>query len=135
MQPTSEHLIALCDLLSVGLSVVHVPDPDDPETMRMVYDNPAASRASETDLRAVVGMRFLEAFPGLRGSPFPELYARVVREQSIIALPDIVYGDEVVPEAAYSVRPCPLPGNRVAGEYVSVTPQRRAGDCAPSIPP
>jgi len=126
MQPTRDQLFALCDDLSVGLSVVHVPDPDDPESMRIVYANPAASRVAETDIRGVVGCLFLEAFPGLRGSQFPELYARVVREQTIISLPDIVYGDDIVPEAAFAVRLYPLPGSLVAGEYVNVTQQRQA---------
>ncbi len=126
MGPTREQLLSLVETIGVGVTLVHVPDPDDPESMRILLNNPAASEASQADLRPMVGKLFLEAFPAIRGTPFPDLYARVVREQTVVELPDIAYGDALVPEAVFSVRLCPLPGNLVLGEYVNKTLQERA---------
>lgn len=113
-------------LIRVGLSVIELVDPADPETWRIAFNNPASSEASGTDVERFRGELFLKAFPVVRGTPFIEFYQRVHATQTEIELPEITYGDANVPEAAFRVWLAPLPGDAVLGQYVNVTAQRRA---------
>lgn len=119
-----EELVALVAQAEVGVSVVRLLDPDDPESLRIEYANPAAEVASRGPVRQLVGQRFLDAFPGIRDTAFPALYQQVVRDGVQIELPEIRYGDETVPEAVYSVTLRPLPGGAVLGQYANVTAAR-----------
>ncbi len=123
--PDAAALHALAEQVRIGISLVHVADPDDPEGWRIVFNNAAASEAARADVQRFVGMGFLEALPAVRGTPVVDLYARAVREQTEIELPEIVYGDTNVPEAAFRGWLTPLPGNLVMGQYQDVTEQRR----------
>ncbi len=119
-------LEAIAHMVGVGLSVIHLVDPEDPETWRILYNNPAASAASQADLSPVIGMLFLEAFPPVRGTPLVDWYRQVLDTGETMHLPELRYGDEHVPDAAFQVRLDPLPGGCVLGQYINVTLQRRA---------
>lgn len=121
-----QQLQAIADLSQVGYSVVELSDPSDAETWVIRYNNQAASTASQMDLAPLVGKRFLAAFPAIRGTPFIDWYRQVLSSGQPLEVPEIRYGDEHVPEAAYRVWLSSLPGNFVLGQYVNVTLQRRA---------
>lgn len=110
----------------VGYSVIELVNPADPETWVIRANNAAASLNSQADIGHVVGQYFLEAFPAIRGTPFVEWYRRVDAEGESMELPEIRYGDENLPDAAYRVWLEPLPGGCVLGQYINVTLQRRA---------
>ncbi len=110
----------------VGYSVIELVDPGDPETWVIRANNGAASLNSQVDIGHVVGQRFLEAFPAIRGTPFIGWYRDVEAGGRSMELPEVRYGDEHLPDAAYRVWLEPLPGRCVLGQYVNVTLQRRA---------
>ncbi len=110
----------------VGYSVIELVAPDDPETWVIRANNRAASLNSQADLAPVVGQRLLEAFPPMRDSPFIGWYQKVHRTGQPQELPEIRYGDEQVPDAAFRVWLDPMPGDCVLGQYVNVTLQRQA---------
>lgn len=110
----------------IGYSVIELVDPSDPETWIIRANNAAASLNSQADISQVVGQRFLAAFPAIRGTPFIDWYRSVQTGGESMELPELRYGDENVPDAAYRVWLEPLPHRCVLGQYVNVTLQRRA---------
>ena len=121
-----EAFIALAELVKVGISVIELVDPDDPETWMIGFNNAAAADASQFDVRTLRGTRFLESFPAVRGTPFIDWYREVHESGQEQEIPEIRYGDQNVPDAAFRVWLTPLPGRLVLGQYVNVTMQRRA---------
>lgn len=120
------HARAVARLVNVGVSVIELVQPEAPETWVITFNNPAASEASRADLAPFQGMRFLEAFPAVAGTPLIDWYREVLRTGEEKELPELVYGDANVPEAAFRVWLSPLVGRSVLGQYVNVTEQRRA---------
>jgi len=118
--------LALADLVRVGISVIDLVDPHDPETWTIQFNNAAAAEASQFDVRPLQGTRFLESFPAVRGTPFVDWYREVQLSGEEREIPEIRYGDDNVPDAAFRVWLTPLPGTLVLGQYVNVTLQRRA---------
>lgn len=119
-------LRAAFSLARVGFSVVELADPEKPDTWLIRANNSAASTASQTDVSRFIGQPLLVAFPTLRETPFIEWYREVARTGKEMELPELRYGDDNVPDAAYRVWLQPLPAQCVLGQYVNVTLQRQA---------
>lgn len=117
---------AVFSLARVGFSIVELVDPEDPDTWLIRANNAAASEASQADVSQYVGQPLLVAFPMLRETPFIDWYREVARTGDEMELPELRYGDDNVPDAAYRVWLQPLPARCVLGQYVNVTLQRRA---------
>lgn len=117
---------AAFELARVGFSIVELVEPEVPETWVIRANNAAASEASQADVSQFVGQHLLIAFPMLRETPFIDWYRQVWRTGEELELPELRYGDDNVPDAAYRVWLQPLPARCVLGQYVNVTLQRRA---------
>lgn len=111
--------------IPVGLHVYHLENPGDDRTLRMVYANPAAGKLTGVPAEDIVGRTIDENFPGLRAQGIPQRYAGVVRTQSPIVFEDIVYGDDRVILATFSVKAFPLPGQHVCVAFDNITDRKR----------
>ncbi len=112
--------------IPTGLYIYHLEDPLDDRTLRMVYANPAVGLLTGLSPGGIVGKTLDENFPGLRSQGVPQRYARVVRTQTVDEFDDVVYGDERVPLAAFSVKAFPLPGNQMGVAFENITARRQA---------
>lgn len=116
----------IAEQVGVGISVISMPDIAQPETWVIVFNNLAAAEASQASIHGLQGKRFIEAFPGIIDTPFIEWYQQVARTGQPMELPEIVYGDELIPESAFRVLLSPLSDKAVLGQYINITLQRQA---------
>jgi PAS domain S-box-containing protein len=111
--------------LPVGIVVLHLEDPQDARTFRIVDVNHAATRLTGATLEALNG-RTLAEFPKLLKTRFPWTCAEALRAGEPRNLGDISYGDERIREGVYSVQVFPLPGHFLGVAFENVTDHRRA---------
>ncbi len=123
MEIHKAHLIA--ENIPVGLYLYHLEDLSDDRTLRMVYANPAAKSLTGIGSEEVVGRTLDENFPGLRAQGVPQRYAEVVRTQTPITFDDMIYGDDRVILASFSVKAFPLPGNMVGIAFENITGRKQ----------
>ncbi|MCA9538137.1 MAG: HAMP domain-containing histidine kinase [Myxococcales bacterium] len=123
---STEQLTAMLALVRVGLTVVELTDPDDPETWLIRAANPAASQAVRAQTSQLVGQPFLLAFPSLRETTYIDWYRDVHATGIERELPELRFGDDEIPTAAFQVWLSPLPGGCVLGQHVNMTLQRQA---------
>ena len=116
----------ITDNIPVGLHLYRLEDISDDRTLRMVYANPAVKALTGLGPEDVVGKTLDENFPYLRAQGIPQRYAKVVRTQTPITFDDIVYGDDRVVLASFSVNAFPLPGNMVGISFENITERKRA---------
>jgi two-component system cell cycle sensor histidine kinase/response regulator CckA len=109
-----------------ALYVYELEDPVDPAGMRIVYANPATLAATGASPAAIVGLTLREAFPSVVATDRPAIYAAVALGGAARDLGDVVYTDERVEKAVFSIRVFPLPGRRVGLAFNDVTNERRA---------
>ncbi|MEP0545306.1 MAG: PAS domain S-box protein [Rhodothermales bacterium] len=113
------------DQFSVGVSIYHLDDPDDPGSLRLVHANDAASRAVGFDVKAEIGKTFNEALPQALETDIPATYAEVALTGERRDLGEVEYGDERVQRGTFRVEAVPLPGRHVGVIFEEVT-QRKA---------
>jgi PAS domain S-box-containing protein len=111
--------------LPVGIVVLHLEDPQDARTFRIIDVNPAATRLTGATLEALNG-RTLAEFPKLLKTRLPWTCAEALRAGEPRNLGDISYGDERIREGIYSVQVFPLPGHFLGVAFENVTDHRRA---------
>ncbi|MHC4550490.1 MAG: PAS domain-containing protein [Planctomycetota bacterium] len=112
--------------VQIGLLVYRMDDPDDDRTLRVVAVNPEAEHLLGIGKDDLLGRTVDEAFPHLRESEVPQLFAEVVRTGQTREVADFEYGDERVPVNAWSFKAFPLPDRSVGVAFGSVTEQKRA---------
>ena len=115
----------ITEYIPVGLYLYHLEDLSDDRTLRMVYANPAVKALTGLGPEDVVGKTLDENFPGLRSQGVPQRYAEVVRTQTPITFDDIVYGDDRILLASFSVNAFPLPGNMVGIAFENITGRKQ----------
>jgi PAS domain S-box-containing protein len=111
--------------LPLGVVVLHLEDPDDIRSYRIVDLNPAAAEitgATREDLRG----RTLAEFPKLLDTPFPHRCQEGFRTRSPKNLGEISYGDERIRRGIYSVQIFPLSDNFMGVSLENVTKRRQA---------
>lgn len=135
MQPTQqlppdEILAAIkndtLDAMNVGVCVWQLEEPNTPSSLRLVVCTPAAARFMKVKREEVIGKRIHEGFPGSEHMPLPGLFTRVVETGEALALGDVPYVDEIVPDGVFTIHTHPLPNRCVCVEFTNATEQRKA---------
>lgn len=112
--------------LNTGLLIYHLADPDEPDSLVLVYANSAASKYTGTDLSAVVGQTISEAFPSLNGTHLPEAYAEVSTGGRSVNLGAFEYeGDRLVKPGHFAVKAFPMPSRCVGVVFENITLRKK----------
>src|SRR2546421_23713 len=111
--------------LPLGVVVLHLENPQDVKSFRIIDLNPAAAHITGATLESLHG-RTLAEFPKLLKTPFLGrcLDALLTREPKDLG--EIFYGDELIRQGTYSVQVFPLPGNFMGVAFENVTERKIA---------
>jgi PAS domain S-box-containing protein len=109
--------------LPVGIVILHLEDPRDVRTFKILDLNPAAEMmdCSSGNLRG----RTLADFPRLLGTAFPARCQEVFRARERRDLGEISCGDEHIREGTYSIQIFPLPDKFLGVSLEDVTDRKR----------
>lgn len=106
--------------LPVGVVLLMLEDPLDPETFRIVDANRAAAEITRSNSPQLLG-RTLADFPKLLETPIPGQLLAALRSGEARNLGEIAYGDDVIRQGIYSVRSFPLSNNFLGVAFEDVT--------------
>lgn len=106
--------------LPVGVVLLMLEDPSDPETFRIVDANRAAAEITRSNSPRLLG-RTLADFPKLLETPIPGQLLAALRSGETRNLGEIAYGDNVIRQGVYSVRAFPLSHNFLGVAFEDVT--------------
>jgi PAS domain S-box-containing protein len=110
--------------LPLGMLVLHLENPQDAKSFRIIEINPAATLLTGAAPEDLTG-RTLAEFPKLLKTRFPRACAEALQSLEPRDLGDISYGDERIREGIYSVQIFPMPGNFLGVAFENVTVRRR----------
>src|SRR6266404_3115398 len=96
--------------LPFGVVLLHLENPQDVKTYRIIDLNPAAAEITGSTPEGLLG-RTLADFPKLLETPFLDQWLMAFRSKEARDLGEITYGDEHVHQGTYSVRLFPLREN------------------------
>jgi PAS domain S-box-containing protein len=111
--------------MPVGLLVLHLENPRDAKTFKIIDANPAAASLTGTTLEALRG-KTLADFPKLLKTPLPASCLDTLRAQEPRNFGEIAYGDERIREGIYAVQVFPLSHDFLGVLFENVTDQRRS---------
>ena len=111
--------------MPVGMLVLHLDDPGDPKTFRIVDINPAAASLTGATLEDLRG-RTLADFPRLLETAFPVSCLEALRDRQPRNLGEITYGDERIREGIYALQVFPLSEEFLGVVFDNVTDRRRS---------
>ncbi len=112
--------------MPVGVHAYHLEQIDDPLSLRLVVNNPAAARATGITTEEILGKRIGEAFPALADTPIPATYARVAAQGGNIDLGEVRYRhDNSHEEDIFFVRAFPLPDQSAGITFENITERKR----------
>ena len=95
--------------INLGLLIYHLEAQDDPQRLKLIYANAAASRYTGANLAPKVGQYILDAFPSLAGTEVPRTYFEVARGGKAVHLGNVRYQDADLADHTYSVRAFHMP--------------------------
>jgi hypothetical protein len=99
--------------LNMGLFIYYMEHLDVPSSLKLIYANKEASRATGADLRQHIGKRIFEAFPNLAQSQIPKLFAEVANRKESRRVDEFEYADEKLKRRSYRVKAFPMPSDCV----------------------
>jgi two-component system cell cycle sensor histidine kinase/response regulator CckA len=111
--------------LSLGVYVYSLEDAANPNSLRLVTANPAASHFTHVPMQTIIGKTIGEAFPALLATDLPARYADVIRTGKSIDVGDLPYTDDRIAPSVFRVKACPVSVTSMAVLYEDVTEQRR----------
>ncbi len=111
--------------MNVGLLIYQLEDADRPETLRLVYANPQASKCTQTDLTPMIGKYIGEAFPGLAETEIPATYAEVIRSKTSRNVGVVEYQDENIDHSFFEVKAFPLPQDCAGILFTNITGRKQ----------
>ena len=111
--------------LPVGVVLLMLEDPSDPETFRIVDANRAAAEITRSNSPRLLG-RSLADFPTLLETPIPGQLLATLRSGEARNLGEISYGDDLIRQGVYSVRAFPLSNNFLGVAFEDVTDRLQA---------
>jgi len=106
--------------LPVGVVLLMLEDPSDPETFRIVDANRAAAAIALSHSPKLLG-NSLADFPKLLETPIPSQLLATLRSGEPRNLGEISYGDDIIRQGVYSVRAFPLSNNFLGVAFEDVT--------------
>jgi anti-anti-sigma regulatory factor len=112
--------------LDVGICVWQLEVPGERESLMLRICNPAAARFLSVKVEDVLAKRIGEGFPGSLDTPLPGVFMRVIATQAAMALGDVPYKDDVVPDGMFSIVVRPIGERSAIVEFTNVTDERRA---------
>ena len=112
---------ALLDQIALGVSVYRLESPDDPESFRLIYSNPASGAITGLDVKEEVGRLLVDVAPAVREMGLLERYAEIVRTGKAADLGQIEYdADGRIERGVYQVNAVPLPDRSVGVVFEDV---------------
>jgi len=111
--------------LPVGVVLLMLEDPSDPESFRVVDANRAAAEITRPNSPKLLG-RSLADFPKLLKTPLPGQLFATLRSGEARNLGEISYGDGLIRQGVYSVRAFPLSNNFLGVAFEDVTDRIQA---------
>ncbi len=111
--------------LPVGIVVLRVDDPRDPETWLIVEMNPAGMRLSGAGFENPAGRPLLDFAPELRGGEVPRACAEALRRNREVEVRDFE-STERVPGGRFSIKAFPLGGPLVGLAFEDITARKAA---------
>ena len=111
--------------LPLGVAVLHLENPQDIRTFRIVDVNPATALVTGAALVELRG-RTLAEFPRLLETAFPRKCLEALRARETRDLGEISYGDERIREGIYSVQVFPLSDDLMGVTFENVTDRKNA---------
>lgn len=111
--------------MPVGMLLLHLENPNDPRTFKIVEVNPAAATLTGATLEDLRG-KMLGDFPNLLKTQFPVSCLEALRAQEPRNLGEITYGDERIREGIYTAQVFPLSHDFLGVVFENVTEQRRS---------
>lgn len=112
--------------MQTGLLVLHLVDPENATSLRILASNRAASRFTGVDLEASIGSRLVDIFPNAVSVGLAQVYADVVRTGQSRDMGEVDYTDERTGAGVFAVRAFAQPGSRVCVMFENVTDRKRA---------
>src|SRR5437899_881139 len=106
--------------LPVGVVLLLLEEPSDPESFRVVDANRAAADISRSKSLKLLGKRLAD-FPKLLETPLPRQLFDTLRSGEPRNLGEISYGDDLIRQGIYSVRAFPLSNNFLGVAFENVT--------------
>lgn len=126
MAQEGHFLEGVIDSLNVGVCVWELMEPGVPSSLVLRMCTPAAARFLSVEQAAVVGRPIGEGFPGSLSTPLPGVFAGVIESGQGMALGDVPYQDELVPDSMFSIVVHPVGDRSAVVEFTNVTEARRA---------
>ena len=111
--------------MPVGMFLLHLENPKDPSTFKIIDINPAAAALTGAALEDLRG-KTLGDFPRLLQTQLPVSCLEALRAQQPRHLGEIAYGDERIREGIYTVQVFPLSHDFLGVVFENVTEQRRS---------
>jgi PAS domain S-box-containing protein len=111
--------------LPLGVVVLHLENPQDVKSFRIIDLNPAAAHITGSTLENLRG-RSLAEFPKLLKTTFLGRCLDALRAREPRDLGEISYGDELIRKGIYSVQVFPLSGNFMGVAFENVTQRKLA---------
>jgi PAS domain S-box-containing protein len=111
--------------LPVGVVLLVLEDPSDPESFRIVDANRAAAGITRSRSPNLLG-RSLADFPELLKTSIPGQLLETLRHGEAGNLGQISYGDDLIRQGVYSVRAFPLSNNFLGVAFEDVTDRIQA---------
>ncbi|HEX7078782.1 MAG TPA: PAS domain S-box protein [Candidatus Eisenbacteria bacterium] len=112
--------------MTMGLCVWHLDDPGDPESLRLVAANPAASTFTGLDMPGAIGRSIGECFTTALEFGLPEKIQRTIQTGAERDLGRIRYSDDRVAERVFDVKVFPLPGDCAGVVFEDVTAESQS---------
>src|SRR6201998_2265100 len=106
--------------LPVGVVLLMLEDPSDPESFRIVDANRAAAEITRSNSPKLLG-RSLADFPRLLETQLPGQLLATLLSGEARNLGEISYGDDIIRQGSYSVRAFPLSNNFLGVAFEDVT--------------
>ncbi|UQA57973.1 PAS domain-containing protein [Polyangium aurulentum] len=110
---------------ATGTLVLHLEQPGDPASLRLVIANDAASKLCGVDLQAELGRSIVEIFPNVLEAGLAALYAELASAGGTRDFGEVEYGDDRVTRGTFAIKAYALPNRRVCITFENVTERRR----------
>jgi PAS domain S-box-containing protein len=123
--PTALHLYPeILRSLPLGVVVLHLEDPSDANSFRIIDLNPAAAEIAGLRVDILRGRSSVE-FPEFLATPFLEQCLAAFHSRQARNLGEISFGDEPFPEGVYAVQVFPLSDNCLGVAIENVTDRKQ----------
>lgn len=111
--------------LPVGVVILHLENPTDPRTFKIIDANPAVTQLTGATAESLLGRKLVE-FPELLKTALPASCLSALRAREARDLGEIAYGDERIRQGIYSLRVFPLSDDFLGVAFENITERKRS---------